>query len=129
MGQLVVNGAQLQCSFGVAPSAMIVTPENLVNANKQPAATIMDNIPMKNIMPFGMCNSPTNPQVIAATAAAAGVFTPQPCIPVTTAPWIPGSPTVLLNKKPALNNSSQCMCSWLGVITVTSAGQFTVNVP
>lgn len=129
MGQLVVNGAQLQCSFGVAPSAMIVTPENTVNAGKQPAATIMDNIPMKNIMPFGMCSAPTNPQVIAATTAAAGVFTPQPCIPVTTAPWVPGSPTVLIKSKPALNNSSQCFCSWLGVIKVTTPGQFTVNVP
>ena len=129
MGQLVTNGATLQCSFGVAPSSMIVTPENLVNASKQPAATIMDNIPMKNIMPFGMCSAPTNPQVIAATAAAAGVFTPQPCIPVTTAPWVPGAPTVLISKKPALNNSSKCMCNWMGVISVTVPGQFTVNVP
>ena len=129
MAQLVVNGAQLKCSFGMTPSAMIVTPENLVNANKMPAATIMDNIPMKNIMPFGMCQSPSNPQVIAATAAAAGVFTPQPCIPVVPAPWVPGSPTVMISKKPALNSTSMCNCTWMGVITVMQAGQTTVNVP
>ena len=108
---------------------MIVTPENRVNAGKQPAATIMDNIPMKNIMPFGMCQSLANPQVAAATTAASGVLTPQPCIPVIPAPWAPGSPTVLIGNKPALNNSSQCMCTWAGVITITQAGQFTVNVP
>jgi len=129
MGQLVVNGASLKCTFGLAPGSIVVTPENLVNANKQPAATIMDNIPMKNIMPFGMCQSLANPQVAAATTAASGVLTPQPCIPVTTAPWVPGSPTVMIKNKPALNNSSQCLCTWAGVITVSLAGQFTVNVP
>jgi hypothetical protein len=129
MGQLVVNGAQMQCSFGVAPSALIVMPANLVNASKAPAATIMDNIPMSNIMPFGMCSSVANPQVAAATSAAAGVLTPQPCIPVIPAPWAPGSPTVLIGKKPALNNSSKCMCTWAGMISIVTPGQFTVNVP
>jgi len=129
MGQLVVNGAQMQCSFGVAPSALIVLPANLVNASKAPAATIMDNIPMSNIMPFGMCSSLANPQVAAATSAAAGVLTPQPCIPVVPAPWAPGSPTVLIGKKPALSNSSKCMCTWAGMISIVTPGQFTVNVP
>jgi hypothetical protein len=129
MGTQVCNGAMLQCSFGTAPGTMIVTPENLTNANKQPAATIMDNIPMKNIMPFAMCTSLANPQVAAATAAALGVLTPQPCIPVTTSPWVPGAPTVLISKKPALNNSSKLMCNWAGVISITNPGQFTVNVP
>lgn len=129
MGQLVIAGAQLQCSFGVAPSAMMVTPENRVNATNKPAATIMDNIPMKNIMPFGMCSSLANPQVAAATTAASGVLTPQPCIPVTSAPWVPGSATVMIGNKPALNNSSKCMCNWAGVVSIVMAGQFTVNVP
>ena len=78
MAQQVVMGAQLMCSFGVAPSALVVTPENVTNANKVPAATIMDNVPMKNIMPFGMCTTLSNPQVAAATSAALGVLTPQP---------------------------------------------------
>lgn len=129
MGQLVTMGAMLQCSFGVAPSSMVVTPENMVNASKKPAATIMDNIPMKNIMPFGMCNSLANPQVAAATSAALGVLTPMPCIPVIAAPWAPGSPTVMIKNKPALNNSSKCMCNWAGVISINFAGQATVNVP
>ena len=129
MGQLVCMGAQLTCSMGVSPSVLTITPENMTNASKLPAATIMDYIPMKNIMTFGMCNSKTNPVVIAATAAASGVPTPAPCVPATTAPWAPGSPTVLISKKPALNNSSKLMCMWTGVISITSAGQTTVNVP
>ncbi|MEM6283793.1 MAG: DUF4280 domain-containing protein [Chloroflexota bacterium] len=128
MAQLVKMGAMLKCSFGVAPSTLIVTPENLTNAVKTPAATIMDNIPVKNIPPFGMCSAPTNPAVIAATAAALGVFTPAPCVPVTAAPWLPGSPTVLIKGKPALSNSSKLMCTWAGIITIVQAGQFTVNV-
>ncbi|MBK8987822.1 MAG: DUF4280 domain-containing protein [Chloroflexi bacterium] len=127
MAQQVVNGAQLMCSFGTAPSALVVTPENMTNANKVPAATIMDNVPMKNIMPFAMCITLSNPQVAAATSAALGVLTPQPCIPVTAAPWTPGSPTVLVKSKPALTNTCTLMCNWGGSISVVSAGQTTVN--
>ena len=127
MAQQVVMGAQLMCSFGVAPSALVVTPENVTNANKVPAATIMDNVPMKNIMPFGMCTTLSNPQVAAETSAALGVLTPQPCIPVTSAPWAPGSPTVMIKNKPALNNTCKLMCNWGGVISVVNAGQATVN--
>jgi len=95
----------------------------------KPAATIMDNIPMKNILPFGRCNSPSNPQVAAATAAAMGVLTPQPCIPVVPAPWAPGSPTVMIGNKPALNNTCMCNCTWGGVITITNAGSMKTMVP
>lgn len=125
----VCNGATLQCTFGAAPGTMIVTPENRVTASNQPAATILDNIPMKNITPFGVCTSLANPQVAAATAAALGVLTPQPCIPVIPAPWAPGSPKVLINKKPALNNSSKLMCAWAGVISVVNPGQVKVMIP
>jgi uncharacterized Zn-binding protein involved in type VI secretion len=128
MPQLVVNGAQLSCTFGMAPSAMTVLPKNRVNAGGQPAANIGDNIPMANIMPFGMCQSLANPQVAAATTAAMGVLTPQPCIPVTTSPWAPGSATVMIAGMPALNSTCKLMCNWAGVISVVSPGQFTVNV-
>ncbi|WP_448188550.1 DUF4280 domain-containing protein [Azospirillum sp. sgz301742] len=123
MGQLVVSGAMTQCSFGMAPASLMVLPTNCVMAGGMPAANIMDYIPMVNILPFGMCQSPANPTVIAATAAAMGVLTPMPCIPVTAAPWIPGVPTVMLAKMPALNNSCKCMCSWGGVISINFAGQ------
>jgi uncharacterized protein DUF4280 len=125
----VVNGAQLTCTFGVAPSSLVVLPASRVQSTNQSAANIMDHIPNTNIMPFGMCSAPTNPQVAAATAAALGVLTPQPCVPATAAPWIPGAPTVLVANQPALDNTSKCMCTWLGVITVVSPGQTTEQVP
>jgi len=130
MGQQVVTGAILQCSFGVTPSALIVIPMGLpVMSGGIFAATIMDFVPIANIPPFGMCSSLANPMVIAATAAALGVLTPMPCIPVTVAPWVPGSPTVLVNNFPALNNSSKCICSWGGVISINFAGQLTDQIP
>jgi hypothetical protein len=118
------------CTFGMAPSELIAVPKGApVMAGGPPAATIMDNIPIVNIPPFAMCTSPANPEVAAATAAALGVPTPMPCVPATVAPWVPGSPTVLINNVPALNNTSQCMCMWGGVITVTYSGEVTVEVP
>jgi hypothetical protein len=89
----------------------------------------MDHIPIVNIPPFGMCSAPSNPTVAAATAAALGVLTPMPCVPVTAAPWVPGSPTLLIGNMPALNNSSQLMCTWGGVIQIVSPGEFTVMDP
>jgi len=52
-----------------------------------------------------------------------------PCIPVTAAPWAPGSPTVLLGNMPALQDSSKLACNWGGVIQVVVPGQFTSMVP
>jgi hypothetical protein len=128
MPKLVVNTALLQCSFGVAPSSLIVLPVNRVMAGNQPAGNIMDFKPMVNIMPFGMCTSIANPTVASATAAALGVLTPMPCIPATTAPWIPGAATTLIANAPALHDGCQCMCMWAGVIKVNVPGQFTVDV-
>jgi len=129
MGIQVCMGANLMCSFGVAPSSLIVLPTNAVMTSNMPAANIMDNKPMVNILPFGMCTSMANPTVAAATAAAMGVLTPMPCIPVTPAPWAPGAPTVLIKNMPALNNSSKLMCNWAGVISIVAPGQFTHMVP
>ena len=125
----VCLGAALQCSFCATPSNLVVLPTNRVLTENKPAANIMDYIPMVNIMPFGMCMSPSNPSVAAATAAAFGVLTPMPCIPVVVAPWTPGSPTVLIANMPALNNTSTCMCTWGGVIMITYPGQVTVQIP
>lgn len=129
MAKQVVNGAVLACSMGAAPGALVVLPANMENSTQQPAATIMDFIPMTNIQPFGMCLSPSNPAVIAATSAALGVFTPMPCIPATASPWAPGSPTVLLKQLVALNNTSTCNCMWAGVVSVAQPGQGTHDIP
>ena len=118
----------MSCSFGAAPAAINILPANQVMCGA-PAANIMDYKPMVNIPTFGMCMSLANPQVAAATSAAMGVLTPQPCIPVTSAPWAPGSPTVLIANQPALNDSSKCMCNWAGVIQFTAPAQTTTDIP
>jgi len=129
MGQpQVVATAATMCSFGLAPSTLNVLPINRVVVEGRPAANIMDHQPMVNIMPFGMCTSLANPTVAAATAAALGVMTPMPCIPVTPAPWVPGAPTTLVANQPALTQSSQCMCAWGGVIAITMAGSMQTLV-
>ena len=128
MGMQVCMGAMMQCSFGAAPSTLVVLPANRTLTGT-PAANIMDNKLIVNIPPFGMCNTPSNPMVAAATAAALGVLTPMPCIPVTVAPWAVGAPTVLIGNMPALNNSAKLMCNWGGVIQIVNPGQFTVMTP
>jgi hypothetical protein len=129
MPKQVVDGAMLACSFGATPSMLSVLPINLTNCSNKPAATIQDHAPNVNIKPFGMCLSPTNPQVIAATSAALGVFTPQPCIPVTPAPWVPGAPTVQIANQFALDDTSKCNCMWAGVISITVPGQIQTDIP
>ena len=127
-GNLVVTGAQMMCSFGMAPSALVVTPQNKVLCNSVPAANIADCKPMANIMPFGMCTSMANPTVAAATAAALGVLTPMPCVPVPAGTWVPGSATVLVGGMPALNNTCKLMCAYGGVIQFSTPGQIKTTV-
>ena len=122
MGQPnVTTGAMLTCTFGVAPSTLNVLPIARVMVEGKPAATIFDMVPIMNIPPFGMCMSLANPTVAAATAAALGVLTPMPCIPVTT-PWKPGAMQTLVGGKPALTLGSTCQCAWAGVIMVGFPG-------
>jgi hypothetical protein len=83
MGMQVVAGATMMCSFGAAPSALIVLPQNKTMTGGPPAANIMDHKPIVNIPTFGACTSLANPTVAAATAAALGVLTPMPCVPNT----------------------------------------------
>ncbi len=128
MGMQVCMGATMMCTMGAAPSSLVPTPKTVMTSNMI-AANIMDHIPIVNIPPFGVCMSLANPTVAAATAAALGVLTPMPCVPVTPAPWVPGSPTVLVTGMPALNNSSQLMCMWAGVITISMPGQMTHMIP
>ncbi|MBE7501637.1 MAG: DUF4280 domain-containing protein [Verrucomicrobiales bacterium] len=125
----ICSGASMLCSFGAAPSALVVLPLKRCLTSSQPAATIMDNIPFVNIPPFGVCSSLANPATASATSAALGVLTPMPCTPVIPAPWAPGSPMVLLGGMPALNQTSMLTCAYGGVITITAPTQFTEMVP
>lgn len=129
MGMPVVATAMTACTMGLAPGTLMVAPMNKVLIGGKPAANIMDNKPLANILPFGMCISLANPVTAAQTAAALGVLTPGACLPVIPAPWVPGSPTAMIANMPILNNSSMCMCAYGGAISISFGGAPTVTVP
>lgn len=128
MANPVIQTATCTCSFGAAPAVLTVTSQQTVSICKMPAATIQDGAALSNVPTFGMCSNPANPTVAAATAAAMGALTPMPCVPATVA-WTPGCPTVMVCKRPLLNNTSKLMCSYGGVIQVTMTPAMTVKVP
>lgn len=129
MALQVCAGATLRCSFGSTPSALRVTPDKQVVSDNALAACITDHQPVVNIDSFGMCASLANPSVAAATAAAQGVLTQVPCMPVTSLPWVSGAPSVLLCHAPALNDTSTLRCEWLGLISIDHAGQVAEHIP
>lgn len=125
----VIDGAVTACTFSPTPSTLKVLPHRGQFHTMKPMATIMDHQPMVNVQPFGMCMSPSNPQVAAATSAAMGVLTPQPCQPMTMSPWTPGSPTRQITKEIALHDVSVCQCMWGGTVSIVFAGQAVQHVP
>ena len=118
----VVTGAMMMCSFGLAPSSFMASPGRTDLMGNMPKGNIMDFAPMVNIMPFGMCTAPTNPEVIACCG-------PAPCVPAITSPWMPGHPQVMVQKQPALTRSCRNMCMWLGQISFTTDGQMPCPPP
>src|ERR1700689_2078246 len=124
MPNLVCPGATLQCSFGTTPASFAASGTD-VSAGS-PAGVVTD-VGAANVPPFGLCSSLSNPQVASATTAAGGTLTPQPCQPLLS-PWSPGSAKVAIGEVSALDGSSQCNCTWGGVVTVGDAGQADVTV-
>ena len=121
MGQPAVHmGALVQCSFGLAPTPLNVLPTGRVMVESTPAANITCSAPV-NIPTFGMCTSLANPTVAAATAAALGVLTPMPCVPVLS-PWAPGSAKTMVGGAPALVMGNTCQCAFGGVIQILFPG-------
>jgi len=119
---LVCTGATLQCSFGTTPATFSASG---TQTSAGAAAGVVNDVAAANIPPFGLCMSLANPQVASATSAAAGTLTPQPCQPVLS-PWSAGSAHVTIDEVAALDDSSQCNCTWSGVVTVSSPGQTDV---
>lgn len=127
MAIAVCTGATMMCSFGIAPSSLVVLSLQRV-LTQTPSANATDFAPVMNVPPFGACTSLANPMVAAATAAALGVLTPMPCMPVTVAPWIPGSMKVMNGGMPAVDNTCKLTCMWGGMIQVLNPGQTAVIV-
>jgi hypothetical protein len=123
MPNLVCTGATLQCSFGTTPATFAASGTQTLAGG---AAGVVNDTAAANVPPFGMCQSLSNPQVASATSAS-GTLTPQPCQPVLS-PWSPGSAQVTVAEVSALDDSSQCTCTWGGVVTVSDAGQTAASV-
>ena len=115
------------CTMGTAPAPVKVTSQTKVMAQGKPAATITDAQGGANIGPFGMCTSLANPAVAAATAAALGVLTPQPCMPMPAGTWIPTKPKVIIGGKPCLTGDCKMMCAYAGSVSITFPGQVKVT--
>jgi hypothetical protein len=127
MPNLVCTGAALRCSNGTAAATFSATGAKVSAGG---AAGAVSDTATANIQPpaFGECTSMSNPAVNAATEEALGVLTPQPCQPVLTGNWTPGSARVKVGQTAALTSASQCTCSYGGAITVSDPGQNRVTL-
>lgn len=125
MPPVVTAGAMLTCSFGLAPTSLIVAAPRPLAENR-PMAAVTDITPA-NIPTFSMCMSLANPITAAQTAAALGVLTPGACVPVIPAPWIPSAPTTVLGGIPALVMGSTCTCAYGGMISIIGPPALTVQ--
>lgn len=115
MKPVIVQGTMLKCSFGNAPTPIMVLPDKKVNS-MLPVAVKTDHVPFLNILPFGMCSNTANPMVAAATAAAYGALTPMPCIPCTVSDWEQPCQKVKVHGKEAINMDSKLKCVYGGNI-------------
>lgn len=125
MGFIAVSGAMLICTMGLAPGTLQASVQSVCQAGGKPAAVINDIAPINSVGACGMCTSLANPTVSAATAAALGVLTPQPCNPVPMGPWKPGG-AVIIGGAPCLSSDSVLNCAYGGVIVITNPGQTQV---
>jgi len=126
MPKAVTSVALTKCSYGLAPSVLNVLPISGCSAGFMPLADINTMIPIVNILPFGLCNSPLNATIIAAQAATPPfkppppVTLPMPCMPIPLGPWSPGS-KVTVNGTPLLTDGCKCNCVWGGSIEITTS--------
>lgn len=119
----------IQCMFGIVPTPLTVLPDRTVSAETMLMGNITDMAPLLNILPFGLCTSLANPEVLTATIAAFGVLTPMPCVPLIVDPWLTEALDVIVTEGPALDQTATIMCIWAGLIHIDEPGNFTVMVP
>ena len=127
MGIPVVSGAACLCTMGTSPGQINATNQMTIRVGGKPAASIADSAPLSNVGSCGMCTSLANPAVAAATAAALGVLTPQPCVPAPAGAWVcPGK--VRVGGKPILTTDGKLNCAYGGTISIMNPGQMTTQI-
>lgn len=127
MGLPVLSGAMAQCSFALGPFNLMAV-NNVMFENK-PVLTVKDVSPGANVVTAGrMCTSMGNPAVSAATAAALGVLTPQPCTLAPAGMWKPGTINAKVKNFPVLDNTCTLNCVFGGIISVLFPGSLRTLV-
>lgn len=122
---IVNSGSTCMCDKGLAPCPVAM---GLPTVTTSATPALNGSSATISVLPtFGMCTSQANPTVATATAAAMGVLTPMPCVPVFIPPWSGTSTTVNLAGLPAVNAMSSLTCSWGGTIKVTVTANQTVK--
>ena len=115
-------GGLIECTFGVAPGSYLSIRATTLITNK-PSSNISDSMIGSNVVPFPGCTSPTNPFFKPPF-----IVPPLPCVPKLS-PFVPTSPTILLEKMPITTKDSIAMCMFApgGVVSFTNPGQATVK--
>lgn len=119
----IVDGATVHCSYGSEKGKFKASADRHISINDRVQGNIQDFHPQTNIPSFGMCSSKLNPQVIAANQGNHGIWTPQPCTPSVSMPWLNGKSNVYVGQSPALMSCSTNLCMWCGNISFTTDGQ------
>ena len=127
MGFMATTGSLAKCSFGMAPMPLTFLPTSMTIACGMPVGACTDCIPFLNVPPFALCTSLCNPTTAALTAAALGVLTPGPCIPVPVGMWIPTAPTTMVMTGPVITNSSMLPCAYGGMISISVVPQMVAQ--
>ena len=122
----VVATATVMCTFGVGTSTLVST--NKIMVENKPILTVNDCSFGANVLPFPMCSAPSNPAVIAATAAAMGVPTPSTCLGTFLGPWVPERADILFGGQPCVTEKCSLNCLWGGMIKIISPGQTTTSI-
>lgn len=129
MSLAVTTGSFAECTCGTAPGELTADFETGALVNGMLVLTIDMIVAEVNIASFGECDSLLNPEVVTATAAAEGVLTPMPCIPVVDDPWTPGSLTSSESGLGYVNDTSVCTCAYGGVISIVTALGVEMEIP
>lgn len=121
MQKLVTNGDLCTCSNGNVPCPLLVIdPLRKMKSGGKSVALATDTS-IANISTFGMCNNINNPAVAAATAAAQGVLTPAPCVPVAAGNWCGTVNKTTINGISVVGEKSTLNCTYGGCIKIQNA--------
>jgi len=113
----VVDGATIQCSFGIGESKLNKTIDNKVKIHDQTILTVADNQPFTNIKPFSACTCKKNPAVMAGEEASLT------CNPNICMKWTKGKTDITVNGECVLVSESTIFCIYGGKIEITDDGQ------